>query len=225
MSNSSDNAAGNEDSALNAVEVCVARLREMIADGELGAGFPLRQADLADRLGMSRTPIREAIVVLQSEGLATVERNRGASVINPTPEQLILLYDVRLMLEPAAAGLAAVKCNQSDVDRLRLVHDQMQDCAPWDFYRLNREFHLAVYTLADNPVLYEYIRSLRYRSDPYVRRLVGGGGSAAAHEDHAELLDALAAGDAAAAEANTRDHLMHTVTTVTGLLRPRDTDR
>jgi DNA-binding GntR family transcriptional regulator len=210
-----------DDHALSAVDVCVARLREMIADGVLGAGASLRQEDLATELGMSRTPIREAIVVLQAEGLVVVERNRGAFVANPTPEQLLALYEVRLLLEPHAAGLAARRTTAADLEVLRALYERMEHCAAWEFYRLNREFHLKTYEMAQHPVLYEHIRSLRYRSDPYVRILAGGGGSEAAQHGHNDLLEALADGDADRAEVSTRDHLMSTVTIVTELLEAR----
>lgn len=217
----SQGSARQDDHALSAVDICVSRLREMIADGVLGAGTSLRQEDLAQELGMSRTPIREAIVVLQAEGLVVVERNRGAFVANPTPEQLLALYEVRLLLEPHAAGLAALRTTPEDLVVLRTLYAQMDDCAPWEFYRLNREFHLKTYELAQHPVMYEHIRSLRYRSDPYVRILVGGGGSEVAQHGHNDLLEALAEGDAQRAESSTRDHLMTTVKTVSQLLEMR----
>lgn len=218
-------AGGAEDQALSAVDVCVAKLQEMIADGVLGAGAPLRQGDLAEQLGMSRTPIREAIVVLQSQGLVVVERNRGATVANPTPEQLLALYEVRLLLEPPAAALAARRAEPADIEVLRELWEQMERCETWEFYRLNREFHLKTYEIAQQPVLYEHIRALRYRSDPYVRILVGGGGSSAAQHGHNELIEALIRGDAEGAEESTRIHLMSTVKTVTGLLNARRSSR
>lgn len=212
---------GVEDAALRAVDVCTSAIREMIADGVLGAGASLRQEDLASALGMSRTPIREAIMVLQNEGLVVVERNRGAFVANPTPEQLLALYEVRLLLEPHAAGLAAQLTTPADLEVLGQLYERMEQCQPWDFYRLNREFHLKTYEVANHPVLFEHIRALRYRSDPYVRILVGGGGSDAAQHGHRDLLEALEQGDVKRAEESTREHLMATVTTVTQLLDAR----
>src|SRR5689334_14584154 len=162
----------------------------MIADGDLTAGQPLRQHELAGRLGMSRTPIREAVRRLQSEGLVVVENNRGAMVANPTPEQLLEIYEVRMLLEPPAAARAAETINAQDITVLTGLYERMDTCQPWEFHRLNRTFHLTVYTAAQNTTLYEHIRGLRYRSDPYVRLLVGAGGGAAAQDGHRQLLRA-----------------------------------
>jgi DNA-binding GntR family transcriptional regulator len=205
----------------SAVEVCTDRLREMIADGDLTAGQPLRQDELAARLGTSRTPIREAVGRLHSEGLVVMEKNRGATVANPTPERLLEIYEVRMLLEPHAAALAAETIDAEHIAVLADLYERMDNCPPWEFYRLNRSFHLAVYAVAGHATLYEHIRGLRYRSDPYVRILIGGGGGAAAQHGHRELLDALEAHNAFAARSATRDHLMSTVNTVTSLLTAR----
>lgn len=202
----------------SAVDICADRIREMITDGELSAGQTLRQDELATLLGMSRTPVREAVGRLQSEGLVVIEKNRGATVANPRPEQLLEIYEVRLLLEPHAAALAAKSIDASQLKTLEGLYQQMEECPTWEFHRLNREFHLYVCAVAGNATLYEYVRALRYRSDPYVRILIGGGGGEAAQRGHAELLEALKARDAAAARAATRAHLRSTVNTVSSLL-------
>ena len=208
----------------SAVEVCTDRLREMIADGVLTAGQPLRQDELAARLDMSRTPIREAVRRLESEGLVVIEKNRGAMVANPTPEQLLEIYEVRLLLEPHAAGLAAERIDAGQIEVIDALYERMESCPAWEFYQLNREFHLAVYDVVGHNTLYEHIRGLRYRSDPYVRILSGGGGGPAAQHGHRDILDALRAHDAEAARSATRDHLMSTVDLVTSLLNARRQD-
>lgn len=170
---------------------------------------------------MSRTPIREAVRRLQSEGLVVIEKNRGATVANPTPEQLLEIYEVRMLLEPPAAARAAASIGPDDVVVLAGLCEAMDRCQPWEFYRLNRTFHLTVYAAAGNTTLYEHIRGLRYRSDPYVRLLVGAGGGPAAQEGHRELLRAFQAHDADRACSATRDHLMTTVNTVSSILNAR----
>ena len=205
----------------SAVDVCTDRIREMIADGDLHAGQALRQDELAARLGMSRTPVREAVGRLQSEGLVVIERHRGATVANPSPELLVEIYEVRLLLEPHAAGLAANVVNETKLGVLRDLYDEMDACPAWEFYRLNRAFHLEVYAISGHTTLYEHIRSLRYRSDPYVRILIGAGGGEHAQRGHRDLLDALAAHNVAGAEEATREHLMATMNTVNSLLEAR----
>jgi DNA-binding GntR family transcriptional regulator len=203
----------------SAAEACAARLRQMIADGVLAAGVPLRQDELATLLGMSRTPVREAIAQLQAEGLAVIEPHRGATVFNPSPEALVEIYEVRLLLEPRAAAIAAKKADGDTVAALRQLYDGMEHSPPWRFFQLNREFHLRLYEAARHRELFDNIRSLRYRSDPYVRILVGGGGGPAAQQGHAALIKAVRRGDSDAAEHVTREHLQQTLDTVLAILQ------
>jgi len=202
----------------SAVDSCAQQLRDMIADGTLVAGQPLRQDELAAQLGISRTPIREAIARLQSEGLAVVERNRGAMVFKPSPDELMQIYEIRMLLEPYAAQIAAARVDDVVLARLNDLYEQMQNSPPWMFFQLNREFHLALYETAQRKELYELIRALRYRSDPYVRILAGGGGGEQAQRGHAALLKAVAEGDGDAARSITYDHLNETLATVTSIL-------
>jgi DNA-binding GntR family transcriptional regulator len=200
------------------VEECVAQLRELIADGTLAGGQPLRQDDLAAQLGISRTPVREAIARLQAEGLAVVERNRGATVFKPSLEELRQIYEVRMLLEPYAAKISVQNVTDEILANLRELYDQMEDCPPWMFFQLNRKFHLALYETARHQELYELIKGLRYRSDPYIRILAGGGGGDAAQRGHSALINAVAEGDEEAATTITYEHLAQTLATVTSII-------
>ena len=84
-------------------------LREAILSGEFGPGERLRTASLAKRFGSSRTPVREALVQLEGEGLVDIEPRRGALVRSFASADLIDLYEVRVLLEPAAAARAALR--------------------------------------------------------------------------------------------------------------------
>ena len=207
------------------VEECVRQLREMIADGTLAAGQQLRQDELAARLGISRTPIREAIARLQAEGLAVVEPNRGATVFNPSPDELKQIYEIRMLLEPYAAKIAVKMVTKEVLAKLRALYEEMQDSPPWIFYKLNREFHLTLYETAQHNELYELIKALRYRSDPYIRILIGGGGGEAAQRGHDALINAVAAGDEEAAQTITYDHLAQTLATVSSIIEHKQADR
>jgi DNA-binding GntR family transcriptional regulator len=94
----------------------------------------------------------------------------------------------------------------------------MQDSPPWMFFQINREFHLTLYETAQRNELYELIKALRYRSDPYIRILAGGGGSEAAQLGHQALIKAVTDGDEEAASTITYDHLAQTLATVTAIL-------
>ena len=203
------------------VDTCASQLREMIADGTLAAGQPLRQDELAAQLGISRTPIREAIARLQAEGLAVLKPNRGATVFKPSPDELKQIYEIRMLLEPYAAKIAVKMVTREVIAKLRSLYEQMQDSPPWMFFQINREFHLTLYETAQHNELYELIKALRYRSDPYIRILAGGGGSEAAQRGHDALINAVTDGDEEAASAITYDHLAQTLATVTAIIDHR----
>ena len=89
-----------------------ARLRALIASGDVAPGSWLREAALAERLGVSRTPVREALNRLAAEGIVEISRNKGAQVVSFSPEDVAGLYDVRAGFEPHAALLAVPRPQQ-----------------------------------------------------------------------------------------------------------------
>ncbi len=93
-------------------------LREAILSGEFGPGERLRTESLAKRFGSSRTPVREALVQLEGEGLVDIEPRRGALVRSFASSDLIDLYEIRALLEPAAAARAALRVREDQLDRL-----------------------------------------------------------------------------------------------------------
>jgi DNA-binding GntR family transcriptional regulator len=191
----------------------------MIGDGILKAGQQLRQDELASELGISRTPLREAIARLHAEGLAVIEAYRGATVFRPTAHELGEIYDVRLLLEPRAAELATVNANPPLVQALRHIFDELEGCSTSDFPRLNRQFHRVLYLASGHGKLCDVIAALSYQSEPFVAMLVGGVGSRRAQQDHAALLGAVAAGDAHAASSITYDHLLSTREIVSEMIK------
>ena len=93
-------------------------LRDLILGGSIPAGAKLGEADLASRLDVSRTPIREALSRLAAEGLVELVPNRGARVAHWTDEELEQIFELRLRLEPYAVGLAVPRLTDSDLDDL-----------------------------------------------------------------------------------------------------------
>src|SRR5215207_10462506 len=93
-------------------------LEEAILEGDLKPGERLRAEALAQRFGTSRTPIREALLQLEAQGLVDVEPNRGAVVRAFDRDDLLDLYELRALLEPKAAALAAGRITDADIDRL-----------------------------------------------------------------------------------------------------------
>ncbi len=107
-------------------ETAYSQLRSMIASGGLQPGTWLREKTLAERIGVSRTPIREALNRLAAEGLVEIRRNQGAQVVSFTPDDIADLYDVRAGFEPRAALLSVPLLADADVEQLALLASRME---------------------------------------------------------------------------------------------------
>ncbi len=143
-------------------EAIFATLRSEILSGVHGPGTPMREITLAERFGVSRTPVREALSRLQQERL--LERvARGLQVPEIEPAQVIQIYDMRIMLEEEVAGQAARARQFTDLMRLEaLLERDRQLVDPDDATRIttNLEFHAALWECAHNPVLTDLLERL-----------------------------------------------------------------
>src|ERR1700727_3602423 len=101
-------------------------IKQAIFTGEFDSGAHLRSATLADRIGVSRTPVREALQRLHAEGLVDIVENRGAFVANYAREDAAEVFDLRTVLESQAAGLAAQKLTAPQIDELSRLTDRME---------------------------------------------------------------------------------------------------
>ena len=139
-------------------------VREMIMVGELPVGTRIRQRELAAELQVSRTPMREALSKLASEGLIGTDPSGQAVVCRPSVEELEELYEIRESLEGLAAVHAAERRQPQDVERLRRIIsdiDRTESADEW--VRLNAEFHSTLYGIARRGELLKLIDSLRRR--------------------------------------------------------------
>ena len=196
------------------------RIRELIISGEIGAGETLRQEELSVRLGVSRTPLREAMIILQSEGLVINHPHKGTVVYKPTVAELQEIYATRLLLEPAAARLATRNMTPAvlaEVDSI--VHEMTATTTPWQLIRLNHEFRYAFYSASGNRTLADTIRGLTLRAEPYVGILVSGLNRPFTDQAFAALLEAIRRGDGDRAAAVTQAHLEATVANVLPMLQ------
>ncbi len=189
-------------------DLVAALLRELVITGELAAGEQLRQRDLAQRFGVSQTPVREAMRRLESEGLLICDTHRGFTVVPPDDGRIEENFQIRAALESLGASLAARKIDAEGLARLRDLNDAMRALADDDdpaYADLNREFHFTVYEYAHSPLLLSLMRLLwaSLHPGPRVSRT-----HAESARQHDAILAALAEGDADAASARTYQHIM-----------------
>jgi DNA-binding GntR family transcriptional regulator len=144
------------------------RIRGQILDGKLRPGERLVEDRLSVELGVSRVPVREALLGLSREGLVRLERNRGASVADVTPRIVAELVEVRALLEGLNARLAARRHDPEIVaalrDTLKRGNAAAKAGAPEQLSRLNAEFHERLTEASRNSVLADTMRSLRERT-------------------------------------------------------------
>jgi len=188
-------------------DLVAALIRELVITGELAAGEQLRQRDLAQRFGVSQTPVREAMRRLESEGLLVCDTHRGFTVAAPELGRVEENFQIRAALESLGASLAARKIDLAGLARLHELNDQMRALPDDDpsYAELNREFHFTVYSCAGSPLLLSLMRLLwaSLHGGPRVTRT-----HAESARQHDEILQALADGDAAGASARTYQHIM-----------------
>jgi DNA-binding GntR family transcriptional regulator len=155
----------------NAAETAYAVLREAIVTNALKPGTRLRADDLAKKLGVSKTPVREALRKLQAEDLITVQPGNALTVKSISEEQLIEIYYTREALEGMAARLAAENAGPVELARLRAIQEEMK--APGvagnvrQLRQLTGEFQLAVFRAARNETIYRLLKHLQEQIRQY----------------------------------------------------------
>jgi DNA-binding GntR family transcriptional regulator len=196
-------------------EEITAILRGAVMSGELVPGTVYSAPSLAERFGVSATPVREAMLDLAADGFVEVVPNKGFRVVQLTNAELDALTEIRELLEvPVVRRLAAGGVDASALDALRPLAAAVEDAARRrDFIAhvtYDLDFHLALLGLGGNPRLVEIVRSLRQGSRLYgLRGLPDDPAAFASFHEHAELLDLIAARDADGAESLMRRHIGH----------------
>jgi DNA-binding GntR family transcriptional regulator len=181
-------------------EEVIERVRDMIIEGVVKPGERLNETMLADALGVSRTPIREALKLLASDGMLELLPNRGARVVLMSPTEIGELFEVISGLERHAAELAAKRMTAEDFDKLQQVHDRMEQHYKnrnrRDYSKLNTDVHMMIVAMSGNETLADMHRSLmmRARRVRYAALEVEERWREA-FEEHVALMDALAKKD------------------------------
>jgi len=200
------------------------RLRELIIEGEIAPGARLNERALCDRIGISRTPLREAFRVLAAEGLIELTPNRGARVVALSEHDIRESFEVMSALEALSGELACRRVNDAEVAEIRALTVEMHAFhARRDlpaYYRLNRIIHDRINHAARNRLLTQTyrtlnlrIQNLRFRSNLDARKWD------LAMKDHRDMVDALELRDGARLATILRSHLRLKSEAVLELLR------
>jgi DNA-binding GntR family transcriptional regulator len=188
-------------------------IRQRIISGELPGGHQIKQEAIAAELGVSRIPVREALVQLESEGLVVIHTHRGAVVAELTIEDAVDIFDSRLLLEPFMIKCAIEKATEDDVADVRAALAAYQQgvksgASPAELSRLNWALHTAMSRPAQRPRTLAVLQSLYSSADRYLRLQIDEkSAQVRAMDDHDALTEAFAARDGATAAKLLKNHI------------------
>jgi DNA-binding GntR family transcriptional regulator len=189
-------------------------LRDAIQSGRLADGAVLKQAAIAEHLGVSRVPVREAMRHLMAEGLIQSKAHHVAVVQSLSLDRIAEVYDYRALVEGHLTERSVPLLTKEAIAKLKAKNEEMQSAethVAW--LRLNKEFHqLILATISDETGL-ELVEQLRLRAERYVRMWSGGKGVQNRKEvkaEHAEIIRLIEAGEAKKARLAIERHIRHT---------------
>jgi Transcriptional regulators len=191
-------------------------LRDAIVDHRLAPGTKLSEAEVGKLFDVSRTIVRAALQALAFEGLVRTERNRGAFVANPSPEEARQIFHSRRLIEPGIARAAAERFTpeHGEVFSARLAEEDklLQERGPHarrQEIHASGDFHLLLANIAGNSILQRFMEELIARSSLVIALYGRSGASSCGHGDHARILAALLDNDGEAASALLIEHIDH----------------
>jgi len=208
-----------------AEEYAYRNLRGLILTGQLPGGTRLNQDEMARRLQISRMPVRQAVLRLESEGLVVNRPNRGAVVTTLGPAAMLELFEMRSVLEGVALSLALPNIDGRGLEKIERRLDALEraqsNITRW--IRLHDEFHGLLCHYARRPRLSAYVRRLRQSVAPYLRLYLSTEKMAEMPGfEHRGLIDAIRLGDPVAAERMMREHVMSAGHGVVEFVRMQD---
>ncbi len=188
------------------------KLRDLIVQDELKAGERIRERDLAERLAVSRTPLREALKVLATEGLIELSPHRGAVVADPDLKEIRDLLELLGGIEALAGELAAVRASDEEIGEIRALHYEMLAAYArkdrLEYFKANQAIHAAIVAACGNPAIADEHRRInaqlyrvRYRSN------LRNENWHTALDEHGEILEALEKRDSDKLSKILRSHL------------------
>jgi DNA-binding GntR family transcriptional regulator len=189
------------------------RIREMITKGVLHKGDRIVEKDLSQAMGTSRTPLREALRLLSSEGLIDLVPHKGAYVAQPSMGEIREMFEVMSLLEASCARKAAEKMTDADLRKLEKLHEKLEkyfrEKSHEKYLEVNRRYHSLLQEIGGSKVLNDVINSLKQKIMLYrQRQLYQPDRFEASMREHRDLLDALSRRDPVAADRAMRTHLI-----------------
>jgi DNA-binding GntR family transcriptional regulator len=203
-------------------QAVVERLRSSVVGGSLKPGTRLLQSELAKDLGVSTTPVREALAQLATEGLLDLDPHRGFVVHEPTREEFEQIHAMRMALEPLGIAWAVERITQEELDRLDAVIDEMEGADNARYVDLNSVLHELLADASGSKRLASILRSLKNISMFYVARSLRGDPDRLivreGVEQHRRLVRAFRDRDVVQAQAIDVEHLAHALEAGLGYL-------
>jgi DNA-binding GntR family transcriptional regulator len=196
----------------NAVRKVRDEIENGVVSGEFAPGERLDEMQVARRFGVSRTPVREALMQLSAIGIVELRPRRGAIVVDHSPQRVYEMFEVMAELEGLAGALAARRHDAADRDALAAAHERCRQSAERGetdaYYYDNEDFHLAIYAASHSAFLAEQCGSMHRRLRPYRRlQLRVRNRLKVSFEEHDSVLAAIFAGEAETARARLRSHI------------------
>jgi DNA-binding GntR family transcriptional regulator len=208
-------------------DVVFKTLREAILRGELKPGERLMELQLASKLGVSRTPIREAIRMLEQEGLAVTIPRRGAEVARMTLKDMEDVLEIREALDELAVQVACTRITQEQLDRLRKVKEEFELCTRGSdvkkIAQADVAFHDVIYEATGNPKLVSMLSNLREQIYRYrVEYLKDSRNYPVLIREHETILEALRLRDKEQATAAMQEHVANQAAAVKEIIQKQD---
>ncbi len=195
-------------------QTVAAKIRREILDGQLAPGARIRQEELAARLGSSRIPVREALRVLESEGLVMLVPNSGAWIARLDLKECVEIYKIRERIEPLALRESMENLTEADIAELRRLVQAVEDTTDVDeFLRLDRQLHLVSYRgsslQALNAMIVRFWNTTQHYRRAY-HKVIGRTNHWIIHAEHRLMLEAISTRDFDEAERALHGHIRRT---------------
>lgn len=185
-------------------------LRKAILKGEFKPGERLIQAELAEKIGVSRMPVREALKTLEMEGLVTLVPHRGAIVNSITVEDVEEIYELRAVIESLVLKKSMPALDEKDLIELKKLYDKMVDTTHLETYvELNREFHKTLYSKCESQRLKSFMKTISHglaQDTPYIIP----NQIEKSDKEHEKILRSIINGDVEQAKKELSDHIKRT---------------